>query len=56
MFLSPGWWQVVENKRDPVFLAAIHHAVIALIVDLIGLAGFKTIRATVDHKAHAFIG
>ena len=43
---------VIKNKVDPAGFAFIHHAMFHLVIDLIDVANFKLIRATVDHKSH----
>ena len=43
---------VIENKVNSATLAFIHHAMFHLVIDLIDVADFKLIRATVDHKSH----
>jgi hypothetical protein len=50
------WRHVVEDKSDPVFGTLVHHAVVFLVIDFIGLANLQLVRPAIDHETDPGIG
>ena len=55
--LLRGFWrEVVEDEGDPVFASAVHHAVVFLIVNLVSVTHFESMRTAIDHESDARVG